>query len=405
MIHDFRGGDSSLEPLIQEYITAQAKLQGLSNPSGTLSDGSGLGEPKFHVNVTSFTGPWGRPQRDGPALRALALIDYGNYLIGQGKLSKVQENIWPLVHNDLSYVGQYWNQTGFDLWEEVDASSFFTTASQYKSLVQGDVFATALGHKCEACTLAPEVLCHLHDYWNGTAVISNIPTNGRTGLDVNSVLASLLTFDSASASCDDTTFQPCSPRALSNHKLLVDSFRDIYGVNKGRTTGQAAAVGRYAEDVYFGGNPWYLATLAAAEQLYDALYQWDKQGRLSVTQISLPFLYDLVTNVTTGTYTKESPEYTKITGAVKAYADGFVSIVQEYTPPDGELNEQFDRNTGAPVSVQHLTWSYAAFLTAVARRSGDVPATWGVASLPPVPSQCARTTVSGTYVTPTPSPW
>lgn len=308
LIHDFLGGDSSLEPLIQQYVDAQAKLQRVSNPSGTLSDGSGLAEPKFHVNITAFTEPWGRPQRDGPALRALALMDYGTYLISQGERSKVQDNIWPLVQNDLAYVGQYWNQTGFDLWEEVDASSFFTTASQYKSLIQGRVFATALGHQCEACTVAPQILCHLQDYWNGKAVISNIPTNGRTGLDVNSVLTTLYMFDSAAATCDDITFQPCSTRALSNHKLLVDSFRGIYGVNKGRSTGQAAAVGRYAEDVYFGGNPWYLATLAAAEQLYDALYQWDKQGRLTVTSVSLPFFQDLV-NVTTGTYPKEQERH------------------------------------------------------------------------------------------------
>lgn len=333
------------------------------------------------------------------------MIDYGNYLITQGKLSKVQNNIWPLVHNDLSYVGQYWNQTGFDLWEEVDASSFFTTAVQYKSLVQGRAFATSLGHECKACAVASQVLCHLQDYWNGRAVVSNMPPKERSGLDVNSVLASLQTFDSGATTCDDITFQPCSARALSNHKLLIDSFRDVYGVNKGRGPGSAIAVGRYAEDVYFGGNPWYLATLAAAEQLYDALYQWDNQGRLSVTEVSLPFFQDLLANVTTGTYPKASPMYSAITRTVKVYADGFLAVVQEYTPADGSLREQFDRNTGEPVSVEHLTWSYAAFLTAVGRRDGDVPASWGLLSAPSAPSQCRGSTVTGTYVTPTPSPW
>ena len=57
LIHGFLGGDSSLEPLIQEYITAQAQLQPVSNPPGTLSDGSGLAEPKFEVNNTAFTDP------------------------------------------------------------------------------------------------------------------------------------------------------------------------------------------------------------------------------------------------------------------------------------------------------------------------------------------------------------
>jgi glucoamylase len=39
--------DNSLHITIQQYISAQAKLQGVSNPSGGLSTG-GLGEPKFN---------------------------------------------------------------------------------------------------------------------------------------------------------------------------------------------------------------------------------------------------------------------------------------------------------------------------------------------------------------------
>lgn len=77
----FRNGESSLQTVIEEYVNAQAYLQTVSNPSGSLSDGTGLGEPKFNVDETAFTGSWGRPQRDGPALRATALIDFGNWLI------------------------------------------------------------------------------------------------------------------------------------------------------------------------------------------------------------------------------------------------------------------------------------------------------------------------------------
>jgi glucoamylase len=88
-------------------------------------------------------------------------------------------------------------------------------------------------------------------------VISNWPTNGRSGIDVNSVLASINTFDPAAA-CDDLTFQPCSARAFANHKKLMDGFRSMYGVNQGRSAGRAAAVGRYTEDVFMGGNPWYV---------------------------------------------------------------------------------------------------------------------------------------------------
>jgi glucoamylase len=80
LVDQLIAGNKSLEPLIQQYISAQANLQTVNNPSGGLCSG-GLAEPKFEVNLQPFTGAWGRPQRDGPALRATAMIAYSRYLI------------------------------------------------------------------------------------------------------------------------------------------------------------------------------------------------------------------------------------------------------------------------------------------------------------------------------------
>lgn len=80
LIDLFRNGETSLQTVIMEYISSQAYLQTVSNPSGSLSTG-GLAEPKYYVDETAYTGSWGRPQRDGPALRATAMIDFGNWLI------------------------------------------------------------------------------------------------------------------------------------------------------------------------------------------------------------------------------------------------------------------------------------------------------------------------------------
>lgn len=81
LIDLFRNGNLGLQTIIEEYVNAQAYLQTVSNPSGDLSSGAGLAEPKFNVDMSAFTGSWGRPQRDGPALRAIALIDFGNWLL------------------------------------------------------------------------------------------------------------------------------------------------------------------------------------------------------------------------------------------------------------------------------------------------------------------------------------
>jgi glucoamylase len=96
---------ASLQTEIQNYIVAQANLQTVSNPSS----GAGLGEPKFNADGSAFTGSWGRPQRDGPALRATALIAYSKWLIANGYTSTASTVVWPIIQNDLNYVGQYWS--------------------------------------------------------------------------------------------------------------------------------------------------------------------------------------------------------------------------------------------------------------------------------------------------------
>lgn len=258
IVDEFIFGNTSLQSQIEEYIPAQAILQTISNPSGTLlPDGLGIGEPKYLVDGTRFNEAWGRPQRDGPALRAIALMSYSNWLIENGQLDTVKTIIWPIIANDLAYVGQYWNQSGFDLWEETNGSSFFTLQNQHRSLVQGAALAQTLGVTCAACeSQQAEILCFLQTFWNGEFIIANLNIdNGRTGIDANTILGPIAVFD-VQAGCDGVTFQPCESKSLANFKVFADTFRDLYTINAGIANSSGAAVGRYPEDVYMGGNPW-----------------------------------------------------------------------------------------------------------------------------------------------------
>ncbi|KKK26755.1 glucoamylase precursor [Aspergillus rambellii] len=423
----FRNGESSLQTVLMEYVNAQAHLQTVSNPSGSLSSG-GLGEPKFNVDETAFTGSWGRPQRDGPALRATALIDFGNWLIDNGYSKYAVSNIWPVVRNDLSYVAQYWNNTGFDLWEEVQGSSFFTIAAQHRALVEGSAFASRVGSSCSWCdSQAPQVLCYLQSFWTGSYILANFGSN-RSGKDANTILGSIHTFD-PNAGCDENTFQPCSPRTLANHKVYTDSFRSIYAINSGIAAGKAVAVGRYPEDNYYNGNPWYLATTAAAEQLYDAIYQWNQAKSITITSVSLAFFKDIYPSAAVGTYASSSSTFTAIIDAVKTYADGYMGIVvrnlpppwapdspdidtnekgkkkkEKYARPNGSLAEQFTRSNGSPASARDLTWSYAALLTANLRRNSVMPPSWGEKNAKQA-SACVATSATGTYSAATGTTW
>lgn len=60
------GQDTSLSGLIDDFVSAQGRLQYVSNPSGNIKTG-GLGEPKFNIDESAFTLDWGRPQRGPPS--------------------------------------------------------------------------------------------------------------------------------------------------------------------------------------------------------------------------------------------------------------------------------------------------------------------------------------------------
>ncbi|KAK3390527.1 family 15 glycosyl hydrolase [Podospora didyma] len=398
-------GNTALQPYIEDYIHAQAILQTITNPSGTLlPSGTGLGEPKFNADGSRYNGNWGRPQRDGPPLRATALIGYAHWLLEHGEMEKVKSVVWPVISNDLSYVGQYWNSTGFDLWEEVSGSSFFTTQNQARSLIEGAALADALGVPCAACAQAPQILCFLQSYWNGKFFTATINTNtGRGGVDANTVLGPIALFD-IKASCDSPTLQPCHSRVLANFKVFVDTFRNpsLYPINAGIPSTSGIALGRYPEDTYYDGNPWYLITLGAAELLYDAVAQWTHHGSITVDTTSLPFFQSLYPSAQAGkTYkrcAKTSP-FRLIADAALAYADSFVSIAQKYTPVDGSLAEQFLKTSpGTPLSAAALTWSFASFVSMAERRGGQFPPSW-VPTSPPLslPETCSGTSQHGIY--------
>lgn len=378
-------GDKTLEPYIDDYIKSQAILQTISSPSGTLMpEGLGLGEPKFHVDSTKYNGPWSRPQRDGPALRAIALITYSKYLVEEKhQRKKAKEIIWPVIQNDISYVGQYWNQTGFDLWEEVLGSSFFTIQNQLRALIEAEQLAFMLDEKCTGCDQAPNLLQMLQYFWNKEYIDSNINVDEkRSGIDGNTIVGPISIFD-IEASCSSPSFQPCNSKTLATFKRVVDAFRKEYAINQGAEPGQGIAIGRYPEDTYQGGHPWYLLTFGAAELLYDAVAQWEYQKVIHIDTISLPFFKEVYPLSFTGTFPARGGKYghfAKIIRAVRDYADKFVRVAKEYTPEDGSLAEQYSRDHGKPLSATDLTWSYASFITMARRREGAYPRSWNSSS-------------------------
>lgn len=195
----------------------------------------------------------------GPALRATALVAYGKYAKKHGNSKFVTESLWPVLKNDLDYVSQYWNLTGFDLWEETKSSSFFTISASFRALSEGASFASSLGHSnSKYLTQAKNILCYIQSFWDSSAnAIEADIGSGRLLrlLDSGTTVGINHGFD-YKAGCDATTFQPCSDRALAHHYAWVNVFRNLYPLNTGKKAGEAVAIGRYAPDAYYYGNPW-----------------------------------------------------------------------------------------------------------------------------------------------------
>ena len=113
----------------------------------------------------------------------------------------------------------------------------------------------------------------------------------------------------------------------------------------------------------------------------------------------MAFFKDIYPAVTVRQYNSgnaNSP-FAKITNAVTAYAESFVALTEKYIPSNGSLAEQFNRETGVPLSANDLTWSYAAFVTMSQRRAGQYPASWGSRSAASALATCAGTSTQGVY--------
>lgn len=175
-----------LERIVRDFVAMSVKLQHTANPSGTFETG-GLGEPKFNVDGSPFDADWGRPQNDGPALRAISMLTYANYLLSLKEseaLEYVQNNLYrssvaashSLIKDDLDYVARSWQANSYELWEEVlaDASKgghFHMLMVQRRALLAGARFAMRPEIKDAWSagrynTAAMSITEHLEKFWN-----------------------------------------------------------------------------------------------------------------------------------------------------------------------------------------------------------------------------------------------
>lgn len=386
--------------LLFRYATARAQEQ--NDPDLQ----TGLGEPKFNLDNSIFTGPWGRPQNDGPATSAITLIEFSNaYLGAGGDQSDIMNNIYDSdsnpnapVKKDLLFVASNYSSISFDLWEEEEANHFYTKMVQHRSMVLGSAFATTMGDSATASTLsaaASAIASGLEQFWDPVRGIilyeyGPVVNNKYTYLDSAVMLGVIHGY------AGDGIYSYTDDEVLSTLVNQATRFKSIYTLANTETDSSgntlAPPIGRYPEDTYNGvesgnlGNPWYLCTSSFAEVMYRAAASFNQSGTIAVSDVSKPFWDYFAATVApaVGSYSAGSDEFNGMLGALEGWGDAFLRTVKQYTPEGGHTPEEYNRDSGAPTGAADLTWSYASLLTAAfarANATGDDSYIPGIAAL------------------------
>ena len=265
-----------------------------------------LADTRVNPDGTLDISDWPRPQHDGPALRALAVLRWGPQ----------READMSLLKRDLAYILTNAREPCFDIWEEEIGLHYYTLSVSEAALTQGAAWLlTSDGEFSEACLREADALATLRrGFWlEGEGIVrSRILKQGRSAkeLDISVILAA------------NHARQPCDGQLAGTLNRLAELFGNSYAINRDQDLGPA--MGRYAGDHYYSGGAYFFSTLGAAEFCY-------RMGG-------------------------------------HARGDAFLETVRRFTPERGLMAEQFDQTTGAPSSSRDLAWSYAAFLTCIYAR-------------------------------------
>ncbi|KAF8266130.1 Six-hairpin glycosidase-like protein [Lactarius quietus] len=379
-----RDSAAVLRPLLDDAVRALIRTQHIVNPSGNVFTG-GLEEPAFNLPLVQITDPGtrafsGAPAADGPPSRATVLIKYAEWLTesAQNNGTWVADNLWPAIDVDLQWISLHWNQSSWDLWTPaVWGGSYWTASLQYRALLSG----AHLGRKIERAESASSFEAQASmTFWNekgfmSETTVTDVSTGGRSGIGSAPLTVSVINFD-PTLGCDSATFQPCSERALSSLKYLIDVYRTHYTINEAIPKDQPVLIGGFLEDAFLGGGAQYFATFNSAEQLFDAVLTWDLLGELNVTEKTLPFFQQFDEELEVGTYHKGSMTYEILTDGITSWAKHTILLVSEHTPNDYVLPLSINGTSGEPYGPRGALRSLSAALTAHNAYHGLIPPSW-----------------------------
>ncbi|MGI3780200.1 MAG: glycoside hydrolase family 15 protein [Janthinobacterium lividum] len=311
--------------------------------------------------------PWSE-QDDGPALQTCVL------LAAYGRLSPaVQVVASDLVARNVAFLLDVYRDRTTNLWEEHEGYSFFARSVQLRCF--RELAANPYGiHVPEGVAEATAWLeTALDAHWDGTVYATMIggPAPGDPsqpvvpeGYDPNIDIVQAAVYGAAGVT--DTRLLATAARLLA---CWTDpASPDVYPINLvDAALGRGPLLGRYPGDRYDGGSdspgehPWPLCTANFAELCFRLAAEVETTGTVPLDDRSTPFFAFF------GLAAGSSAADTAV--ALRRAGDAMLQAVVVHSD-HLELSEQLDGVTGYERSVRDLTWSYAAFLSAVRARDG-----------------------------------
>jgi glucoamylase len=366
-----RGGyPEAVEPSFQQHVRSREEIAEIVGDRI-------LGEARHNPDGSLDVLKWGRPQNDGPALRALAVM---RFFALDAFRAQAKDSALTLLRYDLDYTLSHWRQPCCDLWEETIGFHYHTRLVQQAALAAGATFFDAEGdtERAQTCTAAASaLLTELDKHFDSEDGVYR-PRLAETGpkaplprrLDIAVILAAI------HAGRRGGTHSVVDPKMLATLFALERLFDEEYPINRARPEDCAPALGRYAGDSYFSGGAYYFSTLGAAQFCF-LLAQAAAEGEeVLVTKESRAPLAELLqtsaASLPQGALAGRLLE--ALAGAALARGDMYLAMVRRFTPASREYSEQFSQQDGAPSSADSLTWSYACFVTTLATRRRAIQA-------------------------------
>jgi glucoamylase len=311
-------------------------------------------------------------QNDGPALQSVTILAAYDQLD-----PGIQKLAVDLVNSNVAYLLGVYRDPTTNLWEEHSGYSFFARSAQLRCFEEVQASAIAgidkpAGLRPAAGWLREALAAH----WDGTAYVSVMadPGNGAPPSPRNPVASGYDPNIDIVQSAVYGAVPVTDPRLLATAALLRSQWEEggsaFYPVNQAdrENFGIGPLFGRYPGDVYDGdtshpvpgGHPWALSTCNVAELHYRLAAEITSAGTVPADSLSAPFFAQ------SGIGAAAAPAMAA--AALTATGDAMMRAVV-YHSDNLELSEQFDGTTGYERSVRNLTWSYAAYLSAMRARA------------------------------------